>query len=117
MRMRCYLFALFLCTSYSTNSLAYYIDGTKLHTGAIEYQKYELGQVFDSFDVGTYFGFIAGVTESTFNTGLYCPPNNIENEQNYAIVANYLKKHPEKWTQPAVIIVLQAMKEAFPCPK
>jgi hypothetical protein len=34
--------------------------------------------------------------------------------QIFAIVAKYLNNHPEKWNEPAVILVVEAIKEAFP---
>jgi hypothetical protein len=115
--MRVYgcLFVLILCTSYSLNSYA--LDGNKLHSQAIEYQKWERGQHFDILFFGEYVGFIAGASDATFKKGIYCSPSDITYVQSNAIVANYLEKHPEKWNQPAVDIVVQAMQEVYPCSK
>jgi len=120
MRMRSFLFTLVLCTSYSFNSyaLSYVLDGNGLHNQAIEYQKLIKGvQDANSLVAGMFVGFIKGVTDTTFNTGLYCLSNNITTGKDDEMVANYLEKHPEKWNQPAVDIVVKAMQEAYPCPK
>jgi Rap1a immunity proteins len=58
-------------------------------------------------------------TDITTNgqTYLYrsCPDKDVTEQQVYAIVAKWMKQHPEKWTMPAVSIVAIAMSEAFPC--
>jgi hypothetical protein len=114
------LFVLVLCTSYSLNSyaLSYFLDGNGLHTHAVEYRKLiEGSQGANSLVAGMFVGFIKGVTDTTFKTGLYCLPNNITTGKDDEMVANYLEKHPEKWNQPAVDIVVKAMQETYPCPK
>ena len=62
--------------------------------------------------VREYGAYILGVydaTELEYNT-----PEGVTIGQIIAIVSKYLKNNPEKWTQPADILVKTALKEAFP---
>ena len=48
--------------------------------------------------------------------GIYCvPPTGIENDQLVRVVKKYLDEHPEDLHQSARILILFALREAFPC--
>lgn len=47
---------------------------------------------------------------------LTCIPDNVTNQQNMDIVTRYLQDNPSTRHQPAHVLVIMAMREAFPCP-
>jgi len=59
-----------------------------------------------------YNVFIRGVFDATHH--MYYNINNVEPQQLCAVVTKYLKAHPERWNEPAVKLVIDALKEAFP---
>ena len=65
-------------------------------------------------------GIIAGYTDALRNTiGLnsLCIPNKAEWEQRKKIVVKYMNDHPEKLHEYYEVLILQAMRKAFPCKK
>jgi hypothetical protein len=46
---------------------------------------------------------------------LYCVPPNLNNGPTAQIVVKYLKEHPERLHEEGIILVVAALKEAFPC--
>ena len=45
----------------------------------------------------------------------FCLPDNVENGQIIRITLKYIRNHPEEAHQSTVILVVQALREAFPC--
>jgi len=72
---------------------------------------------------GYCVGFVEGVLSTSNiykalpNTPrLFCfPPAGVSNEQMIRVVVKYLENHPEQLHFDASILVLTALKEAFPC--
>ncbi|WP_432213804.1 Rap1a/Tai family immunity protein [Pseudomonas graminis] len=69
-----------------------------------------------TFANGLYMGFVVGVAESFSGLG-FCPPSNVTNGQNAAIVWKWLSDHPKDWAGPASGLILAALSDAFPCQK
>jgi len=69
-----------------------------------------------SFKTGLYSGYIAGVVD-TVDGIQFCTTSGVTRGQNSAVVAKYLKNNPEKWSQSADTLVIDAMKQTFPCKK
>lgn len=69
-----------------------------------------------SFKSGLYSGYVGGVVD-TGDGILFCTTSGVTRGQNSAVVAKYLKNNPEKWSQSADTLVIDAMKQAFPCKK
>ena len=61
--------------------------------------------------------YVTGIAETFSILGLLCIPNGVTRGQMQAVVAKYLKEHPEKWNGDANPIVYVALSSAFPCPK
>ena len=60
-------------------------------------------------------GFVQGVSDSLAIALPACQPANASPGQKVAIVAKFMRERPETWSEPAVAIVLTALKEAFGC--
>ena len=67
-------------------------------------------------------GYLAGFNDaalllnSVVSHGIYClPPAGIVNDQMVRVVKKYLDEHPEELHQSARILILFALREAFPC--
>jgi hypothetical protein len=48
---------------------------------------------------------------------MFCQPNGTIGNQSVNVVTNYLKAHPEKLTNNASKLVIEAYSEAWPCEK
>ncbi|WP_156526294.1 Rap1a/Tai family immunity protein [Pseudomonas antarctica] len=69
-----------------------------------------------TFMDGVYMGYISGVSD--FSNGiLYCAPPGVTNGQNVAVVTKFLKANPEKWTEQAASLIVQALTKAYPACK
>jgi len=70
---------------------------------------------------GTINGWVAGMIMGTrdemadVNVGGICIPKSSTTEQWKSIVTKWLKGHPEKLHNSATLVIIQAIKEAFPC--
>lgn len=73
------------------------------------------GSGVDFVKVREYSAYILGVCDATVR--LYSLPTNATKGQIIAVVSQYLKNHPEKWSDPAADLVVRALKEAFPLKK
>jgi Rap1a immunity proteins len=56
-----------------------------------------------------YMGYVVGVIDSNYDL-IFFPPD-VTVEQLFKAVGTYLETHPEKWQEPAVNLVLQALME------
>lgn len=61
-----------------------------------------------------YIGYIRAASEMFFSLRPISIPKGTTVEQCIAIVTKYLKEHPEKWHEYAVLLVIEALDEAFP---
>jgi hypothetical protein len=59
-----------------------------------------------------YIAYIIGVYDATSYT--YATPQSLTKGQVMVVVTNYLMHHPEQWRDPASLLVMRALKEAFP---
>ncbi len=96
------LFAVFIlnCPSVFAMSGNDLIDGMRSYLKA------------DYLLAGNYMGYVQGVAEATVSD--YSLPSVVTPDKLYKIVANFLEKHPEKWSEPASNLVRKALLEAFP---
>jgi Rap1a immunity proteins len=62
---------------------------------------------------GLYTGFVVGVFDA--NSESFCRPDGVSVRQISTIVEDYLNAHPEQWSQPAHMLVMRALRAAFPC--
>jgi hypothetical protein len=67
---------------------------------------------------GMFAGYVVGVSDALESKICWPPePEKVKVKAVSAIVGNYLKAHPEIWGQSGDVIILKALKEAYPCPK
>ncbi len=59
-----------------------------------------------------YLAYIIGVYDAT--SYAYNAPQSLTKGQVMAIVTGYLMQHSEQWSDPASLLVIRALKEAFP---
>jgi hypothetical protein len=64
----------------------------------------------------SYQSYIAGIHDALQDT-LWNTSDNVTLMQVCAVVSSYLKNHPKEWSEPAAVLVVKALKEAFPKPK
>jgi hypothetical protein len=69
-----------------------------------------------TFD-GMCIGYVVGVMSVVEYTHYYCRPVKSTHSQATLVVRKYLSEHPEKLHLDADGLVLDALIEAFPCPK
>jgi len=92
------------------------------YTGSMLQRDCTLKKDSTDFQSGVHFGlchgFIIGVGEVAMNTirGAFCPPPSADKLRSIEVIQRYLQKHPERLREPAAVLVVKAMGEAFPCP-
>jgi hypothetical protein len=59
-----------------------------------------------------YIAYIIGVYDAT--SYAYNAPQSLTRGQVMVVVTNYLMRHSEQWGDPASLLVIRALKEAFP---
>ena len=64
---------------------------------------------------GNCRGYVSGVFDNSINVNKQCLPQNATSGLRTKVVVEYLKKHPERLSTSASILVLAAINEAFPC--
>jgi hypothetical protein len=67
-------------------------------------------------------GYLTGFTDARFleslgRKELYCMPEGVDNGRLAGTVVDYLTKNPERVSDTARVVVIYALKEAFPCGK
>jgi hypothetical protein len=71
------------------------------------------------FGAGSYVGYVLGVADA--HTGIFwCPGRGggtMNVRQVVEIVSKYINSNPELWHLQADILVLNALRQAFPCKK
>lgn len=96
----------------SSNSWASFTSGNELHKWMTEWEK-ENG---NRHSTGLFRGYVSGVVD-TGNNILFCTGNGVTRGQYTAVVAKFLKNNPELWNNSGDSIVIDALKNAFPCKK
>src|SRR5215468_10636593 len=93
---------------------AEFLDGNKLVARMREFEKAERSDPKTNYmDDGIYIGYVEAIFDS-HETQL-CPTGNVSSRQVTSIVAKYLNDNPAEWGKPANILVLIALRRAFPC--
>jgi hypothetical protein len=64
---------------------------------------------------GSCVGYVNGVVDSMIYENIFCISSSSAHDRFTLIVKNYLSEHPDKLHIHAGILVLDALKEAFPC--
>ena len=64
---------------------------------------------------GLCVGYVNGVADSMIYENIFCVTSSSTHERFTRIVKDYLSEHPDKLHIHAGILVLDALKEAFPC--
>jgi hypothetical protein len=74
------------------------------------------GALASSTSNGICMGFITGVASAMSVTGNFCWPDGAMGAQFVAVVMKYLDDHPELLHKRDLLLVHQALTQAFPCP-
>jgi len=105
------LLTFLLSPSVGADSNGYVYDGNSLVAKMKVYEK-TVGRGAPEICSGFEFhGYVLGVFDATCY--MYNAPDKIPSLQICAIVAKYLKDHPERWNQTASYLVMSAFGEAF----
>jgi len=103
------LFAVFVLSFHSTFAMS----GNELVDGMRAYLKADKDYTkADYLLAGNYLGYVQGVAEATASD--YSLPSGVTADQLCHVVAKFLEKHPERWSEPASRLVCNALQEAFP---
>lgn len=101
---------LFIITFFvSSISWAGFWSGNELHQWLLEAEK-------PNFESGLFHGYVSGVVD-VGNGILFCTGKDVTAGQYDAVVAKYVKNNPGKWDKTASSLVIEALREAFPCKK
>ena len=97
------------------NAQAGSLDGNKLVKGMRDYESFERDGSQVATSKATHFlGYVSGVADAV-NGVLYCPPQNANLGQAASIVVQFMSANPARWSESAAVLVVDALKKAFPC--
>ena len=104
---------LFSCQSYATM-----MSGQKLAELAEAADRYDSGSKvpWDIVHTAELMGYLVGVGEAEQGR-LVCIARDVKIEQLRTIVQEYLRGHPETWSQRGIELVITALQAYFPCNK
>ena len=98
---------------------AYFISGNELVEWMRGYEKTVRGECYcSSSDAeclegsASFVAYVCGVFDAT--SGRYSLPDGVARGQVAAVVSKFLNEHPEEWSAPAALLVIEALKKAFP---
>lgn len=94
--------------------LAPFITGNNLVELMHEYDENEVGissSRVNFVKVGVFLAYIAGVYDAL--SFAFSTPDGVTVGQICAAVSQYLKSHPERWHEPANLLVVKALRESF----
>jgi hypothetical protein len=95
---------------------AVFTDGNKLVTYMYEDEKLQTGQRGAiEFEGGIYSGIVNAIHDTSQLAEVICPPEDTTARQVNAVVAAYLRAKARRWTEPAVLLVRDALIDAFHC--
>ncbi|MCZ4330965.1 Rap1a/Tai family immunity protein [Castellaniella denitrificans] len=93
-----------------------FVDGYQLKKWSDGSDRVQHGskQSLDLADESYLIGYISGISD--FGDGLiFCSPSNARLGQLMGVTRKHLLANPEKWNQPAAMLVVEALMQAFPC--
>ena len=105
-----------LAGSISTAQAA--LTGNELYEGALAHNRINEGRsnsAEDAMQAGVFMGYVLSTGDYTQGLKYVCYPPNTSGAQKFDIVFNYLKEHPEKRTDSAVLIAFNALHDVYPC--
>lgn len=95
-----------------------FTSGTELVDHMKENDKAVAGKKeVDWLKTGLYLGFIGGVYDACDGAFFCAGPSDPTQGEIVSAVSKYLKDHPERWNEPAVVLIVDALKAAYPCPE
>jgi len=105
------LAAMVLCASWDLS--AQIIDGNKLLADMREFEKAENNDPTTNYQQAYFFvGYVTGVYDSSDDVYFYPAKPTIA--QVCSIVSRHLKDHPDKLNGPADLLIIDALRKAFP---
>ena len=115
--MKKYSLAVVLC-ALSFNAMADYYGGNNIAEWSDARMKAKAGTAdsMDYVNVGILRGLAIGVHDAFEGTSI-CSPDQATNGQIVDTVAVYVANHPEKRTENASKLALEALVKAYPCKK
>jgi hypothetical protein len=88
-------------------------------TGLVLKQKLELLQkttdLTERFVAVRAVGYVDGIADAAVGLGYTCYPEGVAQAHIREVVLKYLRDHPERLNDPAPLLVLNGLFEAFPC--
>lgn len=88
-------------------------------TGFVLKQKLELldkaTDLTDRFIAVRAVEYVDGIADAAVGLGYTCYPTGVDQVQIREVVLRYLRAHPERLNDPAPLLVLNGLLEAFPC--
>lgn len=113
------LFVVLMCPSVKCQ----FTDGQELLEWSKCYQAHDKGEKCYSLKYGLvddpvvffqYASYILGVVDSMLINDQLTIPDGVKGQQLFAVVDKYLATNPGRLHYPAVVLVMEAMNEAFP---
>jgi hypothetical protein len=112
MRKSFLIISIFILTISPILNAQFYYDGNDLLKRINGYERRNSDPSIENIkDFYHFLGYVAGVYDSWHMT--LKVPNNFQIGQALAIVAKYVKEHPERLHEPASTLVRDAIKSAF----
>jgi hypothetical protein len=59
--------------------------------------------------------YVDGIADAAVGLGHACYPTGVDQAQIREVVMKYLRDHPDRLNDPAPLLVLNGLIEAFPC--
>lgn len=88
-------------------------------TGLVLKQRLELldgaTDLTDQFVAMRTVGYVDGIADAAVALGYACYPTGLVRAEIREVVIKYLRDHPERLSDPAPLLVLNGLFEAFPC--
>jgi hypothetical protein len=110
---------LFMCVAMSAHEAqaqGLFLEGNELAKFMRDWDKYQNGNdQFGMFATGTFGGYVLAVSDTAEHLlKFFVTPEGATRRQLCAVVSKFLKEHPERWSEPAFLLVINALQEAFP---
>jgi nucleoside diphosphate kinase len=94
-----------------------FLDGNDLVSNMREYERAGRSDPNTDYMVATEFrGYVIGVYDTLELTNSVCS-RSAAKRQIGAVVTKYLNDNPARWSEPAAMLVADALKSTFPCNK